>query len=311
MQTPGPGYRGLLPLLLFGVLLLFPAGCSSDPFLHKKGRNCLKLEPGRREGRINGTLVYLTTPAGAGGEVTRVDRKTVIEPLLSMTPRLKRPLRTIVIDPGHGGRETGAPGTLHQEKELNLALARKLRAELEKRGCRVIMTRDDDRFLPLNARGDLPGERDADLFLSIHHNSARDKTVSGAEIYLLTPDGVPSTNDPADSRPPGRAAGGTFALERYDSGPRNPVAPHREIRAAGPRHPVRPLPGAGPFRLPGPAGRSRIHLESRRGEKTCRPGRAAADCRGDRRRRRRFPEPRKDRRLIASRTCISRKVMLW
>ena len=64
------------------------------------------------------------------------------------------------------------------------------------------MTRDDDRFLPLNARGDLPGERDADLFLSIHHNSARDKTVSGAEIYLLTPDGVPSTNDPADSRPP-------------------------------------------------------------------------------------------------------------
>lgn len=202
MQTPGPGCRGLLPLFLFGLLLLFPAGCSSDPFLHKKGRNCLKLEPGRREGRINGTLVYLTTPAGAGGEVTGTDRKTVIEPLLSMTPRLKRPLRTIVIDPGHGGRETGAPGTLHQEKELNLALARKLRAELEKRGCRVIMTRDDDRFLPLNARGDLPGERDADLFLSIHHNSARDKTVSGAEIYLLTPDGVPSTNDPADSRPP-------------------------------------------------------------------------------------------------------------
>lgn len=65
MQTPGPGCRGLLPLFLFGLLLLFPAGCSSDPFLHKKGRNCLKLEPGRREGRINGTLVYLTTPAGA------------------------------------------------------------------------------------------------------------------------------------------------------------------------------------------------------------------------------------------------------
>jgi N-acetylmuramoyl-L-alanine amidase len=101
-----------------------------------------------------------------------------------------RPL--IVIDAGHGGHDPGASGTGPlagtREKTLALGLARALRDELLRGGgVRVAMTRDDDRFLALEERSEIARALGADLFLSIHADSAGEKSgISGASVYTLS-----------------------------------------------------------------------------------------------------------------------------
>ncbi|MXP14240.1 N-acetylmuramoyl-L-alanine amidase [Altererythrobacter confluentis] len=101
-----------------------------------------------------------------------------------------RPL--LVIDPGHGGRDPGASGVGFKEKGLVLDLAKALRDQLvEEGGIRVALTREDDRFLVLGERFEIARRLDADLFLSIHGDSAGDPAddgngASGASIYTLS-----------------------------------------------------------------------------------------------------------------------------
>ncbi len=97
-----------------------------------------------------------------------------------------RPL--IVIDPGHGGRDPGASGVGFKEKDLVLALAQALKDQLvEEGGIRVALTRDDDSFRVLSERFEIARRLDADLFLSIHADSAGDgNEASGASIYTLS-----------------------------------------------------------------------------------------------------------------------------
>ena len=94
---------------------------------------------------------------------------------------------TIVIDPGHGGRDPGASGAEGtQEKEITLDLARRLRKRLlEHEGYRIVMTRDDDIAVPLGDRVDFANDHDADLFVSIHINWLPDKTVAPLETYYF------------------------------------------------------------------------------------------------------------------------------
>ena len=101
-----------------------------------------------------------------------------------------RPL--VVIDAGHGGHDPGASGTGAlggiKEKTLALALARALRDRLLREGgVRVALTRDDDTFLVLEERAEIARQLGADLFLSIHADSAGDRAgVSGASVYTLS-----------------------------------------------------------------------------------------------------------------------------
>ncbi len=97
-----------------------------------------------------------------------------------------RPL--IVIDAGHGGHDPGASGQGFREKDLVLALAQALRGRLiEDGGIRVALTRQDDRFLVLGERFAIARELGADLFLSIHADSAGSEDgVTGASIYTLS-----------------------------------------------------------------------------------------------------------------------------
>ena len=101
-----------------------------------------------------------------------------------------RPL--VVIDAGHGGHDPGASGTSAlggiKEKTLALALARALRDRLLREGgVRVALTRDDDTFLVLEERAEIARQLGADLFLSIHADSAGDRAgVSGASVYTLS-----------------------------------------------------------------------------------------------------------------------------
>lgn len=95
-------------------------------------------------------------------------------------------LPVIVLDPGHGGVETGAIGpTGVQEKALTLDLARRLKVLLERQGVTVVLTRDEDRILPLDDRTAIANHNRAILFISIHLNASKRKSAVGAETYFL------------------------------------------------------------------------------------------------------------------------------
>ena len=97
-------------------------------------------------------------------------------------------LRTVVIDPGHGGEELGTQGTRGTlEKEITLAVARRLRTLIESRlGLKVFLTREDDRTLSLDERAAFANNHRADVLLSIHANYAVRPALKGAEVYYLT-----------------------------------------------------------------------------------------------------------------------------
>ncbi|ABC63445.1 N-acetylmuramoyl-L-alanine amidase family protein [Erythrobacter litoralis] len=110
-----------------------------------------------------------------------VDLPTVYGP-----PDRSRPL--VVIDAGHGGKDPGASGAGLREKTVVLGLAQALKDELlEQGGIRVALTREDDTFLVLDERPEIARRLDADLFISIHADSAGEVSgVSGASIYTLS-----------------------------------------------------------------------------------------------------------------------------
>jgi N-acetylmuramoyl-L-alanine amidase len=95
---------------------------------------------------------------------------------------------TIVVDPGHGGGETGAVGPGgYQEKEATLAIAQRLVATLPRTlACRAVLTRDSDIQLSLDDRTSIANHEKADLFLSIHANSSRSASAQGSETYYLS-----------------------------------------------------------------------------------------------------------------------------
>ncbi|MCC6857723.1 MAG: N-acetylmuramoyl-L-alanine amidase [Bryobacterales bacterium] len=96
-------------------------------------------------------------------------------------------INRVVIDPGHGGHDQGTEGaTGLLEKDLVLDIGKRLGELIEKRlGAEVIYTRTDDTFIPLHERTALANERKADLFLSLHANSSRARSVAGVETYYL------------------------------------------------------------------------------------------------------------------------------
>ena len=106
----------------------------------------------------------------------------------SMTRALGLKIRRVVIDPGHGGRDEGTAGpTGLKEKELVLDVSKRLAAMVQQSiGAEVILTRDDDRFVPLERRPAIANERRADLFLSIHANSSTMRIAGGVESYYLS-----------------------------------------------------------------------------------------------------------------------------
>jgi N-acetylmuramoyl-L-alanine amidase len=93
----------------------------------------------------------------------------------------------IVIDPGHGGHDTGTIGpTGLREKDVVLDVGLRLKKLLERKaGCDVVMTRSNDTFIPLEERTAIANEKAADLFISIHTNASRDRSARGIETYYL------------------------------------------------------------------------------------------------------------------------------
>ncbi len=105
----------------------------------------------------------------------------------TLTRALGLKIGRVVIDPGHGGHDTGTigPTGLH-EKDMVLDVALRLKKLIERNaGSEVILTRSDDTFIPLEERTAIANEKAADLFISLHANASRDRSARGVETYYL------------------------------------------------------------------------------------------------------------------------------
>jgi N-acetylmuramoyl-L-alanine amidase len=110
----------------------------------------------------------------------------IAEERLPLAQQLGLKVRKVVIDPGHGGHDTGAIGKGGtREKDVTLAIARRVAARLRARGLSVVLTRDDDTYVRLEERTRVANEERGDLFISIHCNAAPSRALTGIETYTL------------------------------------------------------------------------------------------------------------------------------
>lgn len=153
-----------------------------------------------RKARLNGLNFMLSLPVlNKNGlpYVSLADAQYLFSPLFLNPPR-NAPgdkIRTIMLDAGHGGRDPGNMEKRTQEKRLALSLTEDLARLLKQSGYRILLTRSSDRFVDLSERAAAANKAQADLFVSLHFNSAASREVSGIEIYSLTPQGTASSND--------------------------------------------------------------------------------------------------------------------
>jgi len=237
-------HRGFLVLLLFlGGLLLAGAGESSVPILgrqyvrisdwaQKAGLQVrwvkqdetleltntkfrIHLRVNSSESDVNGVNVRLLFPVAVRNGaacLAQLDAETTFRPILS--PPVNRPgmkVKTICLDPGHGGDDPGYKLGGREEKKLTLLLAQEISAQLNKAGFKVSLTRTSDKKIELPMRPELAKRRGADMFVSLHFNAFPQKTVEGTEVYCLTPAGAPSSNAGGEG-----AGAGSFAGNRLN-----------------------------------------------------------------------------------------------
>ena len=115
---------------------------------------------------------------------------SIIVSLCASAPSEKRPqyrLRTVVIDAGHGGKDPGAIGKKVKEKEIALKVALELGKNIKRNfpDVKVFYTRTTDRFVELQERAAIANRNRADLFVSIHCNANREKSIYGTETYTM------------------------------------------------------------------------------------------------------------------------------
>ncbi len=160
----------------------------------------LQITLNSREVEINGVQHWLAFPVLAtDGKVlvSRLDLAKIIEPSLrpEFIPGLQ-PVKTVVLDPGHGAEDRGAVSRFGSEKDFALDVCMRARRLLENRGYRVVMTRTTDVLIPLEERPQLANRTPDSIFVSVHFNaSSENGQASGFEVFSITPRGAPSTAD--------------------------------------------------------------------------------------------------------------------
>jgi len=179
----------------------------------------LSLSVDSRKASLKGTQIWLSAPVAVkDGQayLGAVDVVSALNPVLypSKNPAGRR-LKTIVLDPGHGGRDPGNMEGRRQEKQFTLSFAQELGDLLTKAGFKVSLTRTSDSFIELPERASIARRRGADLLLSLHFNSADGpggSAVKGAETYCMTPVRASSTNARGEG-----AGAGAYPGNRLDA----------------------------------------------------------------------------------------------
>jgi N-acetylmuramoyl-L-alanine amidase len=142
-------------------------------------------------------LLYPLARRDGSPYLSRLDADDTFRPLLNPPKnREGAKVKTICLDPGHGGNQPGYLVQGNQEKKYTLLLAGELQEQLRRAGFKVSLTRTSDKLVELPERPLIAKRRGADLLISLHFNSAPSspRTVRGTEVYCLTPAGAPSTN---------------------------------------------------------------------------------------------------------------------
>lgn len=154
-----------------------------------------------RKVSLSGIQLWLSFPVACRNGtlwISSLDLATVLDPIL-LAPRANgaKKITTICLDPGHGGKDPGNREGRQLEKNYTLLLAKEARSALTKAGFKVLLTRSSDRLIDLGDRPRWAKQKGADLFISLHFNSADGPggaAVKGVEVYCLAPAGAPSTN---------------------------------------------------------------------------------------------------------------------
>ncbi len=158
----------------------------------------LRAKEDSRETMLSGIRQWLAFPVKTkGGEpyLSRTDVSSVLEPAYrpDKVPGLPK-VKTVVLDPGHGGHDKGASSRFGYEKEFTLDLTKRVRKKLEKAGVKVVQTRLSDFFVELTSRAAMPNNYDDSIFVSLHFNSADWKpSANGIEIFTIPARGTPPT----------------------------------------------------------------------------------------------------------------------
>ncbi len=157
-------------------------GGRENLFAIQLGPRFLRLKATEQEAPVRLVLEFLGPPLGPG------ERPAAAVPRPSRPSEVEPAVRTVVIDPGHGGENPGARGPGGSlEKDIALQVARRLRAELvNARGLQVFLTRDKDVDVELDDRTAIANNYKADLFVSIHANASRAPGAKGSEVYFLS-----------------------------------------------------------------------------------------------------------------------------
>jgi N-acetylmuramoyl-L-alanine amidase len=179
--------------------------------------NRITLNVDSRRAQINGVQLMLNQGVFKDDEGWRIDKTDVrktLNPLLQPMEHLGGVnAGVIVLDPGHGGTDTGCHGSLNRhEKEIALEISRQVFLDLVLKGYQVLMTRTGDTALTLTERTDRAREWKADLFVSIHLNSSASGEARGPETYVLAVPGYHSTN----ATPEGEADGKVNVGNQFD-----------------------------------------------------------------------------------------------
>jgi N-acetylmuramoyl-L-alanine amidase len=163
--------------------------------------------PGRSiEGADNGRNVYINgvkyalcfpiVPQGGQTLISAMDVVKIIEPILR-PQKIKNasPVRTVILDAGHGGIDSGATGPLGKEKDATLDVVLRAKKLLEETGYQVRCTRLTDFLVPLEERAQFANRYANAIFVSVHFNKSNRGQATGLETYCLAPRGVPSMDE--------------------------------------------------------------------------------------------------------------------
>ncbi|MGH9443947.1 MAG: N-acetylmuramoyl-L-alanine amidase family protein [Thermoanaerobaculia bacterium] len=182
-----------------------------DPFVSKVRFSANTATLTLRESGLAFSPYALKTPDRLVVEITKPEVSAGAKPAPLPAPSVAPPSRSVVIDPGHGGEETGAigPGNV-MEKDVTLDIASRLSALLAKEpGVRCVLTRTSDALVALDERAAIANHEKAAVFLSIHANSSRATGAHGSETYYLSLAGSDKLADAVarqENEPEGRSA---------------------------------------------------------------------------------------------------------
>lgn len=201
---------------IFLAVAFFLSGCATvpakyvalAPFCEGKGIKCdydtftramtlshdahkISLMAGQNMVLVDGAAQYLKEPVELREGVLVVPYKfkeDVLDKWAASAPRPVLKIKKVVIDPGHGGNDPGTIGASGvREKHVNLDIAKRIAALLKEQGVEVILTRDKDEFIALSRRAEIANNAKADLFISVHANANRVRSLNGLEVYYISP----------------------------------------------------------------------------------------------------------------------------